>query len=68
MSLTIRERNDLEVLHRICGIQFIRYDCDEDKFFAKQMRGLKNFIKFHPEDFPSLEKQAYSVDELLKGD
>lgn len=66
MILTSRERNDLEVLYRICGVQHIRYDCEDGKFFAKQMRGIKTFIRFYPEDFPSLEKQSYSVEELLR--
>lgn len=66
--LTSREKSDIEVLHRLLGIQYLTYDEEEDYFFSKARKmQIPSFIVLDPKDFPSLPKQRYSVENLLKG-
>lgn len=63
MNLTLREKSDIEVLHRLFGIDSILYDKKYQIFIAEQERGL--FLQIKPEYFPSLKKKSYNVSELL---
>ena len=65
--LTNREKSDLEVIHRLFGIERLLYDEEDDVFFAKARKlNTPSFIVLDPKDFISLEKKTNSIIFLLQ--
>ena len=61
MRLTNRERSDLEVLHRICGVTKLIRDPDDPNMLFGRTKPFA-FVTVKQEDFPSISKEVMRFD------